>query len=68
LDAGYRIDLLVENLVLVELKAVARVTPVHESQLLSYMKLGRRPIGLLINFHVRQLRHGVKRLVNRFRE
>jgi len=66
-DVGYRIDLLVEDTVIVELKALARTSPVHESQLLSHLRLGRKPIGLLINFHVVRLRHGIKRIVNNFR-
>ena len=52
LDAGYRIDLLVENAVIVELKAVERVLPIHESQLLSYLKLGNKRLRLLLNFNV----------------
>jgi GxxExxY protein len=67
-DVGYRIDLLVEDIVVVEIKAIARILPVHESQLLSYLRLSRRPVGLLINFHVRQLRHGITRMVNNFHE
>jgi len=65
-DVGYRVDVVVENLVIVELKAVARTTPVHEAQLLSYLRMSGRPVGLLINFHVKHLRHGLKRMVNRF--
>ena len=67
-DAGYRADVVVENLVIVELKAVARTTPVHEAQLLSYLRLSGRPVGLLIHFHVKHLRHGLKRVVNGFHE
>jgi len=63
-DVGYRIDLLVEDRVLVELKAVAKMMPVHESQLLSYLRLGGYPLGLLINFHVVLLREGIRRMVN----
>jgi len=66
-DAGYRIDLLVEDIVIVEIKAVARTTPVHESQLLSYLRLSGKTVGLLINFHVVHLRDGIKRMVNNFR-
>jgi GxxExxY protein len=62
LDAGYRIDLLVDNLVIVELKAVTAITPVHEAQLLSYLKLGGKPLGLIINFHVKRLKDGIKRM------
>jgi len=66
LDAGYRVDLLVEEVVIVELKAVVRVLPIHEAQMLSYLRLSGCKVGLLINFHVRQLRHGITRLVHDF--
>jgi GxxExxY protein len=66
-DAGYRIDLIVEDTVIVELKASARTAPVHDAQLLSYLRLGGKPVGLIINFHVTGLRHGIKRMVNNFR-
>ena len=61
LDCGYRIDLLVESTVVVELKAVQELNAVHEAQILSYLKLSGCPVGLLINFNVRQLTEGVKR-------
>lgn len=64
LDAGYRIDLLVENAVIIELKAVERVLPVHEAQLLSYLKLSGRKLGLLLNFNVVHFRDGIRRIVN----
>ncbi|MBZ5567888.1 MAG: GxxExxY protein [Acidobacteriia bacterium] len=63
IDAGYRIDLLVEDLVIVELKACEGITPVYEAQLISYLKLSGRPVGLLINFNVKHLRDGIKRFV-----
>ena len=66
LDAGYRIDLIVENLVIVELKAVERILPIHEAQLLSYLKLSNRSLGLLLNFNVVHFRNGIKRMVNNF--
>lgn len=66
LDAGYRIDLLVENEVIVELKAVERIMPIHEAQLLSYLKLSGKKLGLLLNFNVVQLKNGIKRIVNNF--
>ena len=66
-DAGYRIDLLVEDTVIVELKASARTSPVHECQLLSYLRLAGKPVGLIINFHVEHLRDGIKRMVNNYR-
>ena len=64
LDCGYRIDLLVEDSVVVELKAVERLEPIHQAQLLSYLKLSRLHVGLLINFNVEKLTNGLRRLVN----
>lgn len=64
LDVGYRIDLMVEDSVIVELKAVNEIQPIHEAQLHSYLKLSRKKIGLLINFHVLRLKDGIKRLAN----
>ncbi|QQS31998.1 MAG: GxxExxY protein [Acidobacteriota bacterium] len=64
LDAGYRIDLLVEDEVIVELKAVDTLHPIHEAQLISYLKLSNKKIGLLINFNVKLLKNGVKRIAN----
>ncbi len=66
IELAYRLDMLVENTVVVELKAMAAVLPVHEAQLLSYLKLGDYRAGLLINFHVMHLKDGITRLVNRF--
>jgi len=63
LDCGYRVDVLVEDRLLLELKSTDRVQKVHEAQLLTYMKLARIPIGLLINFNVSQLKNGIKRFV-----
>ena len=65
LDVGYRLDMLVEDSVIVELKAVETILPIHEAQLLSYLKLSGLKVGLLINFHVPILTQGVKRMVNR---
>jgi GxxExxY protein len=61
LDMAYRLDLVVENLVLLELKSVERVEPIHEAQLLTYLRLARLPVGLIINFNVHLLRQGIKR-------
>jgi GxxExxY protein len=61
LDQGYRLDLLVEGKVVVELKTVEDFTPVHEAQMLSYLKLGGCPVGLLINFNVKLLKDGIRR-------
>ncbi len=63
LDCGYRIDLLVEGAVVVELKAVDHLDPIHEAQLLSYLKLSGCTVGLLINFNVKVLKDGLRRLV-----
>ena len=64
IDLGYRIDLLVEDLVIVELKCVECISPVHQAQLLSYIRLSGKNVGLLINFHVAHLRNGIKRMVD----
>ena len=64
LDVSYRIDLLVENLVIVELKSVEHLLPVHSSQVLTYLHLTGTPAGLLINFNVPRLTDGIKRLLN----
>lgn len=64
LELGYRVDLLVENLVIVELKCVEAIAPVHKAQLLSYLRLNDKPLGLLINFHVERLKDGIRRVVN----
>ena len=64
LDLGYRIDLLVEDLVIVELKSVDAIAPVHQAQVISYLKLSGRSLGLLINFNVAHLKDGIKRFVN----
>ena len=63
LDAGYRLDIVVDRRLLLELKAVAKLHPIHEAQLLSYLKLSGIPVGLLMNFHVPLLRDGIKRMV-----
>jgi GxxExxY protein len=68
LDCGYRIDVLVEELVVLELKTVEKLLPVHEAQLLTYLKLFGSPIGLLLNFQVPLMKDGVKRLVNQLPE
>ena len=63
LECGYRIDLLVDNLVVVEIKSVAALEPVHDAQLLTYLRLGGWKVGLLINFNVVVLRDGIHRRV-----
>jgi GxxExxY protein len=64
IDVGYRIDLLVGDAVIVELKAVETLTPLSQAQLLSYLKLSSRKLGLLINFNVEHLKNGIKCIVN----
>ena len=62
LDLGYRLDILVDNLVIVEIKATERIEPIHEAQLLTYLKIKRLWLGLLINFNIPVLRDGIKRI------
>ena len=64
LEQGYRIDLLVENKLVVELKTVENFTPVHFAQILTYLKLGKYPLGLLINYNSKILRNNIKRFIN----
>jgi GxxExxY protein len=64
LELGYRMDLVAEELVVVEIKSVDAVSPVHQAQLLSYLKLSGKSIGLLINFNVVHLKDGIRRFVN----
>jgi GxxExxY protein len=66
LDAGYRLDMVVEDSVIVELKVVEKFHPVHEAQVLSYLRMSDLRLGLLINFNVKLLKDGIKRVVNRF--
>ena len=66
LDCGYRLDMVVNNLVIVEIKAVEKLTAVHEAQLLSYLRLLNCRVGLLLNFHSTMLKHGIRRIVNDF--
>jgi len=61
LECGYRIDILVENSVIIELKSVDQLAPIHEAQILTYLKFSNRKIGLLINFNVTLLKNGIKR-------
>jgi len=64
LDCGYRIDLLVENNIVVELKSVKKIEDIHMSQILTFLKLGKFKVGLLINFNVNSLKDGIKRVIN----
>jgi GxxExxY protein len=68
LDCGYRLDLVVEEKIIIELKAVESLLPIHEAQLLTYLKLSGITLGLLINFNVAMLKQGIKRIVNNFQD
>jgi len=63
LDAGYRIDLIVNNTVIIEIKSVETIAPIHTAQVLTYLKLADKRLGLLINFNVTDLKEGIKRLI-----
>ncbi len=63
LDCGYRIDICVDDDIILELKSVDKILPIHEAQLLTYMKLAQIKIGLLMNFNVKFMRNGIKRMV-----
>lgn len=68
LDCGFRIDLLVESEIVVELKSIERFMPIHDAQLLTYLKLTQKKVGLLINFNVPVLKQGIRRKVLNFRD
>ncbi len=68
LDIGYRLDLLVNDLIIIELKAVAELAPIHQAQLTTYLKLSRKTLGLLINFNVPLIKNGIRRIANQFQE
>ncbi len=63
-DANYRLDFVVEDSIIVEIKSVERIIPIHEAQLLTYLRLSGKKLGLLINFNVPLLKDGIKRLIN----
>ena len=64
LDVGYRLDILIERKVILELKAVDRLMPIHEAQILSYLKLSKCKLGFLLNFNVYRMKDGIRRMVN----
>ncbi|MCF6180240.1 MAG: GxxExxY protein [Geopsychrobacter sp.] len=66
IDCGYRLDLLVEKSLIVELKSVAKLLPIHKAQLLSYLKMANLQVGLLLNFNVLQMKAGLQRVVNSY--
>ena len=64
LEKGFRLDLIVENQVIVELKAVNQIMPIHRAQLMTYLRLSRKRLGLLLNFNVKLMKHGLERFIN----
>ena len=66
IDVGYRIDMMVADKVIVEIKAVDELAPIHQAQILTYLKLSGIKVGLLLNFNVEHMRDGIKRMVNKF--
>ena len=68
IDAGYRIDLLVNDAVIIELKTVEQLAPIHQAQLMTYLKLSGKSLGFLINFNVSLIKNGIRRIANQFQE
>jgi len=68
LDCGYRLDLVIQNAIILELKSCERVEPIHKAQLLTYLKLSGLSLGLILNFNVPLMRNGIVRVVNNFKE
>jgi len=68
IDVGYRIDLLIDDLIIIELKAVEQVLPIHHAQLMTYLKLSGQTLGFLINFNTVLIKNGIKRMANNFQE
>ena len=68
LDCGYRLDVVVENAILLELKSCEKIEPIHRAQLITYLKLANIHLGLLLNFNVPKMREGIVRIVNNFKE
>jgi GxxExxY protein len=66
LDCDYRLDFVVEDEIIIEIKAIEKLLPIHDAQLLSYLRLTKKRVGLLMNFHVPVLKNGLKRIVNEF--
>jgi GxxExxY protein len=68
IDIGYRLDLRINDLVIIELKAVAELAPIHQAQLTTYLKLSGKTLGFLINFNVPLIKNGIRRIANQFKE
>jgi len=64
LDCAYRLDIVIEDCIVLELKSVERLQPIHEAQLLTYLRLAQKRLGILLNFNVPLMKHGIKRIVN----
>ena len=64
INAGYRIDLLINGLIIIELKAVEQLAPIHTAQLITYLKLSKKTLGFLVNFHTPLIKNGLKRIAN----
>ncbi len=65
MDAGFRLDLLVNDIVIVEIKSIERILPIHEAQLLTYLKLSGKQLGLLVNFNVPKIKDGIRRFISK---
>lgn len=66
IEVGYRLDLLVEDLIIIELKSVEQLSPIHQAQLLTYLKLSSKQLGFLMNFNVPMIKDGIRRIANHF--
>lgn len=66
IEVGYRLDLLIEDLIIIELKAVEQLAPIHQAQLLTYLKLSSKQLGFLMNFNVPMIKDGIRRIANHF--
>ena len=66
LDCGYRLDIVVENCILIELKSVEQLAPIHSAQIITYLKLSKKKMGFLVNFNVPLIKDGIKRFVNNY--
>ncbi len=68
IEVGYRLDLLVNDSIIIELKAIEQLAPIHQAQLMTYLKLSKKSLGFLINFNVPLLKNGIRRIANQFNE
>lgn len=68
IDAGYKLDLLIDDSIIIELKAVEKLLPIHQSQLITYLKLSGKSLGFLVNFNVPLIKDGIRRVANKYQE